>query len=282
MVELLGKGIKKLDGESLEKESIGEGELNREGSLGDVLGKDLIEGNSSGDVSVKEVIEGNTSESIPVKELIEEDLSESISVKELIEDSSESIPVKELIQEEDPPEDSTESESIQEEFLENSTEQSSDFTERESHTEQTEDITPTRKASRFISRRNRRHRSKPTDAPLKALLLPPLDPQVIDEQQRRLDAFLLRTRDYQITGLEEGRQVIYKIHRESGLGNMIRGYITSFAVAILTNRAIQRSISLYISNSENPKRLLFSVLFPAIPPYDCFLLQFYLCFVIIT
>lgn len=79
----------------------------------------------------------------------------------------------------------------------------------------------------------------PSQPPLKYLVIPPLEPEAIEKQQQRLDLFLNQTRDYQSVGLNENRVVFYKIHRESGLGNMIRGYVTSLAVALLTNRSIQ-------------------------------------------
>lgn len=87
--------------------------------------------------------------------------------------------------------------------------------------------------------KRQRKPKNPSQPPLKYLVIPPLDPEAINKQQERLNLFLNRTRDYQSAGLNDNRVVFYKIHRESGLGNMIRGYITSLAVALLTNRTIQ-------------------------------------------
>ena len=33
--------------------------------------------------------------------------------------------------------------------------------------------------------------------------------------------------------------MIYEVHKQSGLGNMIRGYFTAMTIGILTNRCVQ-------------------------------------------
>lgn len=38
------------------------------------------------------------------------------------------------------------------------------------------------------------------------------------------------------------RIVLYKVHKESGLGNIIRGYVTALALGSLTNRAVESCI----------------------------------------
>ena len=52
-------------------------------------------------------------------------------------------------------------------------------------------------------------------------------------------------KDRQITLQKENRIVIYKIHKESGLGNMIRGYLTALVVGMMTNRAIQGTFEIH-------------------------------------
>lgn len=41
----------------------------------------------------------------------------------------------------------------------------------------------------------------------------------------------------------QSRMVIYKIHKESGLGNMIRGYMTALVIAMMTNRSLHCRVS---------------------------------------
>ena len=81
---------------------------------------------------------------------------------------------------------------------------------------------------------------------LRHFQLPSLSKDLITEQQRRFDAFLQSMHANQ-SNTKGGRGVVvYQIHRESGLGNMIRGYITSFLTAILTGRNFQSLLRLSV------------------------------------
>ena len=77
------------------------------------------------------------------------------------------------------------------------------------------------------------------------LVLPYLSEEAVTEQQRRFDNFLEEMKNRQLSLQKENRVVIYKVHKESGLGNMIRGYLTALVVGMMTNRAIQGKIEVY-------------------------------------
>lgn len=66
--------------------------------------------------------------------------------------------------------------------------------------------------------------------------------------------------------MDNGRIVVYKIHKESGLGNMIRGYLTAFVVAILTNRGVQgRHASQPSPTVKAPREFFFKFFTPPFP-----------------
>lgn len=114
--------------------------------------------------------------------------------------------------------------------------------------------------------KRQRKQKNPSQPPLKYLVIPPLDSETINKQQERLNLFLNRTRDYQSTGLNDNRVVFYKIHRESGLGNMIRGYITSLAVALLTNRSIQcKNLAVFFYVVKVQRNFFFRFFVPPFP-----------------
>lgn len=56
-------------------------------------------------------------------------------------------------------------------------------------------------------------------------------------QQARLEEWLQAT--IQKQSICKDRLVVYDVHKQSGLGNMIRGYFTAMAIGILTNRCVQ-------------------------------------------
>lgn len=74
---------------------------------------------------------------------------------------------------------------------------------------------------------------------LRVMQIPALSPVAIHRQQTLFNSFLQQFSANQTYNRKLGRVIVYKIHKDAGLGNMIRGYITAMAVAILTNRAIQ-------------------------------------------
>ena len=90
--------------------------------------------------------------------------------------------------------------------------------------------------------KRRRVQIKPTDDPVRMLHLPSMTPQMIEEQQRLFNTFLQQTHDFQIAAVDSGRAALYRIHHEAGLGNIIRGYLTTFTIAILSNRTIQSTL----------------------------------------
>lgn len=59
------------------------------------------------------------------------------------------------------------------------------------------------------------------------------------EQQRLFNRFLVKQNQIHQESERTDRIVLYKVHKESGLGNIIRGYVTAVAVGSLTNRAVQ-------------------------------------------
>ena len=66
--------------------------------------------------------------------------------------------------------------------------------------------------------------------------------------------------------MDNGRIVVYKIHKESGLGNMIRGYLTAFVVAILTNRGVQGKHAFQPSPTvKAPREFFFKFFTPPFP-----------------
>ena len=73
---------------------------------------------------------------------------------------------------------------------------------------------------------------------IKMLVIPSLSHEAVVEQQHRFDSFLESMKEKQLTLPNQSRMVIYKIHKESGLGNMIRGYMTALVIAIMTNRSL--------------------------------------------
>ena len=85
-------------------------------------------------------------------------------------------------------------------------------------------------------------------------------------RQTQFDAFLAKQDAIQRNCVNNGRIVIYKIHKESGLGNMIRGYLTAFVVAILTDRGVQgRREVLSSSTVKAPREFFFKFFFPPFP-----------------
>ena len=73
---------------------------------------------------------------------------------------------------------------------------------------------------------------------IKWLLLPEQSETAKQEQQRRFNQFLDDFSKRQSTLISEGRVVVYKIHKEAGLGNMVRGYLTALIIGMMTNRAV--------------------------------------------
>ena len=91
----------------------------------------------------------------------------------------------------------------------------------------------------FATARAAHWRGRKVSPYLRVIQVPELSPVAINRQQTLFNAFLKQFSANQTYHRKIGRVVIYKIHKDAGLGNMIRGYITAMAVAILTNRAIQ-------------------------------------------
>lgn len=130
------------------------------------------------------------------------------------------------------------------------TEETVDSLSPETSEEDNEEITnlPTEavaKTNKFNGRRGlfrtkrQRVQIKPTDDPVRTLHIPSMTPQMIEEQQHRFNTFLQQTHDFQIAAVDSGRAALYRIHHEAGLGNIIRGYLTTFTIAILSNRTVQ-------------------------------------------
>lgn len=79
---------------------------------------------------------------------------------------------------------------------------------------------------------------KKATSPTKILVLPSQSEEEKQEQQSRFDHFLEEWYARQQILLAANRTVVYKIHKEAGLGNMIRGYVTALVVGMMTNRAV--------------------------------------------
>ena len=88
----------------------------------------------------------------------------------------------------------------------------------------------------------------------------------IQTRQALFDAFLAKQDAIQRDCVDNGRIVVYKIHKESGLGNMIRGYLTAFVVAILTNRGVQGKHAYQPSPTvKAPREFFFKFFTPPFP-----------------
>lgn len=88
----------------------------------------------------------------------------------------------------------------------------------------------------------------------------------IQTRQALFDAFLAKQDAIQRDCVDNGRIVVYKIHKESGLGNMIRGYLTAFVVAILTNRGVQGKHAFQPSPTvKAPREFFFKFFTPPFP-----------------
>ena len=88
----------------------------------------------------------------------------------------------------------------------------------------------------------------------------------IQTRQALFDAFLAKQDAIQRDCVDNGRIVVYKIHKESGLGNMIRGYLTAFVVAILTNRGVQgKHASQPSPTVKAPREFFFKFFTPPFP-----------------
>ena len=88
----------------------------------------------------------------------------------------------------------------------------------------------------------------------------------IQTRQALFDAFLAKQDAIQRDCVDNGRIVVYKIHKESGLGNMIRGYLTAFVVAILTNRGVQgKHASQSSPTVKAPREFFFKFFTPPFP-----------------
>ena len=74
---------------------------------------------------------------------------------------------------------------------------------------------------------------------IRTLRVPTMSNETIRQQQILFNAFLNEFNANQTENSKEGRILVYRIHKDAGLGNMIRGYITAVATSILTNRALQ-------------------------------------------
>ena len=74
---------------------------------------------------------------------------------------------------------------------------------------------------------------------IRTLRVPTMSNETIRQQQILFNAFLNEFNANQTENSKEGRILVYRIHKDAGLGNMIRGYITAIATSILTNRALQ-------------------------------------------
>ena len=209
-----------------------------------------------------------------------EDISESVEVKEgeKNEEVKSEEKSEEVKSEEEP---SSNNEEVNDETNDDTNEDTNEDTnddfsnnnEEEETNEESLENTPiissksTKSTTHWFSRKIRKNKNKPTDAPFRSLIIPSLSTEAIQQQQARLDSFLLQTRDNQEKYLSIGRQVIYKIHREAGLGNMIRGYITALVIGLFTNRTIQ-SILLFIHFIflvKSPKDFYYRFFIPPFP-----------------
>ena len=93
--------------------------------------------------------------------------------------------------------------------------------------------------SMFATPRAAHWRGRKVSPYLRVMQIPVLSPVAIRRQQSLFNSFLKQFSLNQTYNRNLRRVVIYKIHKDAGLGNMIRGYITAMAIAILTNRAVQ-------------------------------------------
>ena len=105
---------------------------------------------------------------------------------------------------------------------------------------------------------------------IKWLILPEQTEKAKQQQQQRFDHFLDEFFKRQSTLISEGRVVVYKIHKEAGLGNMVRGYLTALIIGMMTNRAIVCTLimmMIMMINSSSAKKLLLSVFHRAVPSH---------------
>ena len=98
----------------------------------------------------------------------------------------------------------------------------------------------------FATARAAHWRGRKVSPYLRVIQVPQLSPVAINRQQTLFNEFLKQFSANQMRNRNRGRVVIYRIHKDAGLGNMIRGYITAMAIAILTNRAVQGRLKMSI------------------------------------
>ena len=239
----------------------------------------------------KELVEGKVSNGIDETESVNEvekseekseEISASVEVKKGEKEETSEVPstINKEGSQETNEEPSNINKETNEEFSNNigevNNEETSEDTNEDTNEETNEESlenTPiissksTKSTTHWFSRKIRKNKHKPTDPPFRSLRIPSLSIEAIQQQQARLDSFLLQTRDNQKKYLSIGRQVIYKIHREAGLGNMIRGYITALVIGLFTNRTIQ-SILLFIHFIflvKSPKDFYYRFFIPPFP-----------------
>ena len=116
----------------------------------------------------------------------------------------------------------------------------------------------------FATARAAHWRGRKVSSYLRVIQVPQLSPVAIHRQQTLFNEFLKEFSANQTYNRNRGRVVIYKIHKDAGLGNMIRGYVTAMAVAILTNRAVQGMLKMSLFKiSKSSQRYLLSLLHPS-------------------
>ena len=132
----------------------------------------------------------------------------------------------------------------------------------------------------FATARAAHWRGRKVSSYLRVIQVPQLSPVAIHRQQTLFNEFLKEFSANQTYNRNRGRVVIYKIHKDAGLGNMIRGYVTAMAVAILTNRAVQSMLKMRYSRLVKAPRDIFFHYF--IPPFPKeFKARYCLCFALI-
>ena len=92
----------------------------------------------------------------------------------------------------------------------------------------------------------------------------PIDP----DQQARLDKYLalMLAKQEQLTIKKPA--IVYEVHPESGIGNMIRGYITGLVIASVSNRGLMSTfLSLSFTSSQLTQALRTRVFHPSVPKH---------------
>lgn len=73
----------------------------------------------------------------------------------------------------------------------------------------------------------------------------PSNSQPYVSQQKRLEKYLEKMLAKQTKLTLREPIVLYEVHPESGIGNMIRGYLTGLVIASLTKRGLMSRIEVY-------------------------------------